>query len=478
MSSVPDDRSRPARTSRPRLARTLRPLLTAGTTALVVSVVLVGVAAWGPADASELWPAFLAGAAAVVAVRVATPRIERATSRIGPSRPASYTVLAAIGAGSGDVDDALAELASVLAEGTRARSATVWLALEGGLTPAAVHPEPELAAPPAADLAALLDRADVHHAVPVLVENELRAVLVLDKPGQAITPADRRLVRDVATGAALLLREVRHSTELATRVRRADDLARELAESRHRLRQARDAERRRLVSELAHGATDRLTSLSLRLAEADAALAAGADSDDAPRPGERAGHALARSVDELESLLDRFRTIVRGVYPSVLAAQGLRGALEEMAADLPRSVVVTGELPRRPAREIESGLYYVAASAAAHLAGRTGGGAVELTLRAEERRVSVHVVDAARVDVAPVDAAPVDAAPDADSLAVTSLRAAVADDLDRLAALGGDLDVGLDSQGSVHLTARVPDDLEPEVLPAARPAPGTPAGSR
>lgn len=54
--------------------------------------------------------------------------------------------------------------------------------------------------------AALLIQPDVDHAVPVLDGSVLRAALTVSKPGYAVTPADQRVMQDIAQDAALLLR--------------------------------------------------------------------------------------------------------------------------------------------------------------------------------------------------------------------------------------------------------------------------------
>src|SRR5436305_572415 len=83
--------------------------------------------------------------------------------------------------------------------------------------------------------ALLLARREIDHAVPVLDGDRLRAVLTIGKPGRPVTPADQRLMRDVAGGAHLLLQGVARGAELAARVRRVDELAAETAASRQRL---------------------------------------------------------------------------------------------------------------------------------------------------------------------------------------------------------------------------------------------------
>jgi signal transduction histidine kinase len=323
----------------------------------------------------------------------------------------------------------------------------VWLAVGDRLVAAATHPPEaggEPGAPPAEvpNLAVLLTRPDTDHVVPVLDGTLLRAALAIGKPGVPITPADQRLVEDVAHGAALLLRGVALNAELADRVRRADDLATEMQASRQRLARAREVERRRLVMELGNATTDRLAGLRAGVTAAREGLQ-GSDPDTEP-----AQQALLRARVGLDELLDRFRVIARGVYPAVLRDQGPAAALDEVAADLPRPVRLTGDLGGRLDWVIESGLYYVVAAAITLLAGRRS--EAELTVRLEraDGRVSVRIDEPA------------------DPGTAEQLRAALADEVERLAALGGDLELSGPLAGAeevIRLRAWLPDRLEPVV---------------
>jgi signal transduction histidine kinase len=320
----------------------------------------------------------------------------------------------------------------------------VWLAVGDRLVAAAEHP-PRVSAEPdderVANLGVLLARPDTDHVVPVLDGTVLRAALAIGKPDAPITPADQLLVRDVANGAALLLRGVAQNAELAERVRRADDLATQLTASRQRLARAREVERRRLVMELGHATGDRLAALRGEVA------AARADLDTRPEQARPAHDALGRARVGLDELLDRFRVIARGVYPAVLRDQGPAAALDEAAADLPRVVRITGSLGGRLGWEIESGLYYVAAAALQALAGSPAERELVVDLGRTDGRVTV------RID---------DLAPD---VTAGQLRAALADDVDRLVALGGDVDLTAPhaAKGPLGIRAWLPDRLEPVV---------------
>jgi signal transduction histidine kinase len=226
----------------------------------------------------------------------------------------------------------------------------------------------------------------------------------------------------------------------------ASGLADELVACGRLLARARDLERRRLATALAGVTTDRLTALRGHLAVAAIDLSVGAD----------AGPALVRARGELDELLDRFRGIARGVYPAMLRELGPFAALDELAAALPRTVLLTGGLPDRLEWEIESGLYHPAAAAVTDLAGQPADRPLRVHLAHGGGRLSVRIEDPAP------------------GRAVGLVGAGLRDEAERLAALGGDLTV-CDGGGAVTVAAWVPDRLGPDLtgvpaadLPAAR----------
>ncbi|MDN5918587.1 MAG: hypothetical protein L0I76_26395 [Pseudonocardia sp.] len=422
-------------------ARLLR-LLIVGAGVVAVFTVLVGGLAplLGPEQAAALLP-FAVAAVLTAGLGAVLPRIDRWVQRRTHHRTSTpYSALAEAAARirAGTLAEALPGLAQVLAEGTGAQRAVLWLTVEDRLVSAAVHPPGDDGPVTVENLAVLLARPDTDHVVPVLDGPALRAALAIGKPGAPITPADLQLMADIANGAGSLLREVQRGTELEQRVRRADELAGELARSRQRLSRARDVERRRLVGELSHATADRLTALRGEFERAITELASG----DVPAGQVRA--TLHRARAGLDELLERFRSIARGIYPAVLRDQGPAGALDELVADLPRPVRIDAELDRRLDWEIESGIYYLTASALAHLAVGPRDPALHVRLALGGGRLSARIEDPA---------------PGADP---DDLRAALAIDAERLAALGGELELTRDDAGTV-LHAWLPDRLEPLV---------------
>jgi signal transduction histidine kinase len=385
---------------------------------------------------------FLAAAVCAFGVRAVLGPVDRFVERITRLRTTTpYSVLAEAAARTrtGMLDTALPGLAEVLANGTAARQAVIWVVVSDRLVAAAFHPPPRTPFPEVANIAVLLDRPDVDHVVPIVEGDALRAALTIAKPGASITVADQRLMRDVASEARLLLQGVALATELRERVRQAAELGSELQHSRWRLTRARDLERRRLAAELGHVTTGRLAVVR--------GLLDGVRTDLLAERTEAAVAELGTVEARLDELLERFRSIARGVYPSVLRDQGLAAALEELVVDLPREVDLRGAPDRRYPWEVESGIYYFVA-AAVHWLAETPGPPIEVTLSEADRRLSVEIVDAHA------------------ELAEAELQAALANDLERLAALGGAVDLGR-TESSVVLRAYLPEQLEPIV--GARP---------
>jgi hypothetical protein len=352
---------------------------------------------------------------------------------------------------AGSLDQAMPGLARVLAEGTGADRAVVWLAVGDRLVSAASYPTAEEQPGHTVDsLALLLARPDTDHVVPVLDGLELRAVLAVSKPDHPFTPSDRTLMQDVANGAGMLLHGVALNAELAERVRRADELAAELAASRERLTHAREVERRRLISELSSVTTDRMAALHDHFDEAAEALSEEELADDREFAAEAAQHTLGQARLALDELLERFRVIARGVYPTVLRDKGPFNALDEVATDLPRVVRLSGDLPERLAWEVESSIYYLAASAMALLADRPGGQPIRVSLENADGTLTVRIDDPAPPSSA------------------EEIRTSLVDHIERLIALGGDLDISESESGAVQLRAWMPSELEPAVAGVSR----------
>jgi PAS domain S-box-containing protein len=187
----------------------------------------------------------------------------------------------------------------------------------------------------------------------------------------------------------------------------------ELRDSRKRLLQAGDAERRRLERNLHDGAQQRLVSLSLALRLAQAKLTTD--------PVE-ASKLLGSASDELAQALEELRELARGIHPAVLSDRGLSAALEALAGRAPLPVEVLTPEERLPP-PVEAAAYYVVSEALTNVAKYAQASSVDVRVTRLNGRALVEVAD--------------DGVGGADPLAGSGLRGLA----DRVEALDGRLHV-------------------------------------
>jgi signal transduction histidine kinase len=146
---------------------------------------------------------------------------------------------------------------------------------------------------------------------------------------------------------------------------------RAVAQSRARLVDAFEAERRRIERDLHDGAQHRLTSLTLQLGMARLDVPA-----DSP-----AAAPLAQAHDEAKELMVVLRELIHGIRPQSLADLGLPAALRELTVRSPLPVTVTvAEGLRRPAPHLESTAYFAASEALANVVKHAAASRADLLL--------------------------------------------------------------------------------------------------
>jgi signal transduction histidine kinase len=234
-------------------------------------------------------------------------------------------------------EDVLPRMAQILAQGTGAEVARVWLLMGRELRAEATWPPDGGPAGPARVAGdALPELPGGERAFEVRHQGELLGALSLRMPQtDSLDPARERLVADLASQAGLVLRNVR--------------LIQELRGSRRRLVAAQDEERRRIERNLHDGAQQQLVALAVK--QRLAASLVGEDDD-------RALRLLEELQAEASEALESLRDLARGIYPPLLADRGLPAALEAQARKAPLPVrVEAGGVGRYP-REVESAVYF------------------------------------------------------------------------------------------------------------------------
>ena len=159
----------------------------------------------------------------------------------------------------------------------------------------------------------------------------------------------------------------------------------ELAESRARVVAVADRERRRIERDLHDGAQQRLVGLRIQLELAAQRLRR-------DMPGE--SDALLALGGSVEETIDEVRALARGVYPALLAEQGLEEALRSAARRVPVETGVSASGIRRWTPEIETTVYFACVealqNAIKHAGGATG---IAIVLEGHDGRLRFEVRD-------------------------------------------------------------------------------------
>jgi signal transduction histidine kinase len=182
----------------------------------------------------------------------------------------------------------------------------------------------------------------VDRLLPVTDRGELLGALSITKPpGDPLRPTEEKLANDLASQAGLVLRNVRLTAELVERLR-------ELEASRKRIVTAQDGERRRIERNLHDGAQQQLVALQVKLSMAERL----AEVDSPVRAS------LAALKSDVVDALENLRDLARGIYPPLLAADGLVRALSAQAgkAAIPIEIVSDGVTRHPP--EMEAAVYF------------------------------------------------------------------------------------------------------------------------
>jgi signal transduction histidine kinase len=387
-------------------------------TAVYVGIV-VGIGALIGAGSSKpnLGLSILATAVVAVAFQPVRERIQRFANRLVYGRRATpYEVLSEFGhrmAGTYAAEDVLPRMARILAEGTGAKEARVWLGVSGKLTPAASWPDTggsgSSARPDGADLV-----------VPVTHQGEELGALTISKaPGERLTPAEEKLTRDLASQAGLVLRNVK--------------LIEDLKASRVRLVQAQDEERRRIERNIHDGAQQQLVALQVKMGLAKRFTTDAAKLEDI----------LSQLQGETNQALQDLRDLARGIYPPLLADQGLTAALEAQARKSSVPVTVQADGVGRYSQDAEAAVYFCCLEALQNVAKYAGATTAAVTLTASDGRLTFTVTD---------DGAGFDTS-------TTSYGTGLQGMADRLSALGGEVDVRSAPGDGTTVAGRQPVDL-------------------
>ncbi|USY17022.1 sensor histidine kinase [Nocardiopsis exhalans] len=206
-------------------------------------------------------------------------------------------------------------------------------------------------------------------------------------------------------------------------------------DSRQRMVDEAEAERRRIERDLHDGAQQRLLALTMTLTRARARLA---------HDPEGAGALIAEAQAESKEVMTELRQVARGLHPRVLTDHGLGAALPVAAGRSPVPARLEVDLDERPSARAEGVAYYVVCEALTNVAKHAG--AEQVTVAAERVEGRGRQGDLLRISVTD------DGIGGADPEAGTGLYGL----WDRVDAVDGVLTVHSPTGGGTVLTANIP----------------------
>ena len=321
----------------------------AGFITVVYLAIVVGVGALvGSGGRSNLLLSVLATAIVGVAFQPVFGRARRVANRLAYGKRATpYEVLSDLSVQLVDTyasEELLPRVARTVAEATGATGVEVRVRIGNELRSAAVWPAGAAASRAIPVTGQLLPSIPgVDNVLPVRHQGELLGALTLTKrPGESLSPMEQKLLADLAGQAGLMLKNAGLTTDLQARLD-------ELRASRQRLVSAQDAERRRIERNLHDGAQQHLVALKIKLTLLETL---------AKKNPEKAAALASEVKGDADEALETLRDLARGIYPPLLASQGLVAALQSQARKAPLPVeVVDGGVGRYPA-EIEAAVYF------------------------------------------------------------------------------------------------------------------------
>jgi signal transduction histidine kinase len=396
---------------------------------LVYVAIVVGV---GALVGSRSDPVLSAAAAAVVALafQPVRRRAQRLADRLVYGKRATpYEVLSEFSERVGQTyanEELLPRMARALGEGTGAARADVWVRVGDELRAESAWPEVAEAPPPRA-MSSSEERIATASAFfePVRHRDELLGALSIEKrAGESLSATEEKLVQDLAAQAGLVMRNAALTEDLL-------DTIEQLRTSRQRLVTAQDEERRKLERNLHDGAQQQLVALTVklglleRLVERDPAQAASI-----------AGQLQGDATEALEELRD----LARGIYPPLLADQGLAAALGSQARKSAVPVTIEADGVGRYAREAEAAVYFSCLEALQNVAKYASASRATVRLTDGDGRLRFEVTD---------DGVGFDAATSSHGTGLQGIA-------DRLAALDGSMEIRSTPGGGTTLAGSLP----------------------
>ena len=401
------------------------------TAAYILIVVNIGALVGG---SQRLWLSLVTTAVIALAFQPLRQRAQRLANRLVYGKRATpYEALSQFSEHLSETysqEDILDRMTRILAQGTGAQRAEAWVRAGQRLILASSSPPVAEPLAPLTMANGALPSMQRDIVVPVSHGGELLGALAVDKKrGETLNAVEQKLVGNLAGQAGLVLKNVGLNRELLARL---DDLR----ASRQRLVTAQDEERRRIERNLHDGAQQHLIALKMKVG-----LAEGLS-----EPESKARAILAQLKHDADEAIDSLRELARGIYPPLLASEGLGAALSGQARRFTVPVELElADVPRQP-REVEGAIYFCCLEALQNVAKYAEASRVTLRVWTQDSTTLAFEVDD--------DGKGFDPATVVRSSGLQNMR-------DRLEALGGSFDVRSAPGTGTTVNGRVPLSRQP-----------------
>jgi signal transduction histidine kinase len=350
-----------------------------------VVLVLGGGVLIGHTSSPDVALSVLATVVVALAFDPVQTRLERVAVRlVHDGQPAPYDVLRTFSrtvAASYDAQELPERMARVLADGTRAEWAQVWLAVGGTEHLAATWPP----ASPEVALSVTSESGRGLRSLPVLEAGELLGrLVVLEREHRPLSSVEARLFAGLAAQAGPVLRGTRLTAELNRRAVQMSDRAAELRTSRQRLVEAHDTERRHLERNIHDGAQQHLVALAVNLRLAETLSI---------RSSQRAEALLAQQELAAAEAIAVLVALSRGIYPPTLGAEGLLVAVRDSVGTSVVPVEVVATNLGRYSSDLEATAYFCCLEAVQNAAKHSGAATIRVSLTGQDTALGFVVED-------------------------------------------------------------------------------------
>jgi signal transduction histidine kinase len=347
-------------------------VLAAFITGIYVAIVVGIGTLLGSQDEPNLALSIAATAIVAIAFSPVKERTQRLANRlVYGHRLSPYDVLTDLSrsvATASSPNEVLVAVAHAAAVGVNAKGARVLLRMQDG-SPVEERFPPDSSEQGAGEVFEVSHEAEL-----------LGQISVAKGAGDPLTPQDRRLLDDLSGQAGLALYNARLAIELRARLDEISTQADELQGSRARIVSAADDARRRLERDITEGPRKDLVTLRARLENVLAMV----ETDPETAAGD-----LESLTEDANRTLDALRELARGIYPPLLADQGIVAAVESHIRKRDLEVEVRTDEEMRVARfdeSIETTVYFCCVEAL----DRDGVAAIDMALSRGELRVEIH----------------------------------------------------------------------------------------